>query len=194
MSKALMTAFRAFQIDSDWYGTASLEEGAEQYRHQKCKGEVYQTIGFVPLENSELTYAADGKTMFRVKIETADLKGAVIREALDEHISEIEKAENRKVGGKEKKELREQIEFELLPQAFRTSKVITGYFDNTASPTLLFIGTRSMATAELVAGLLRKAFGGSLPITPINTDGLVAELTEWVRDDAPCLPLVIYLY
>lgn len=57
------------------------------------------------------------------------MPSSVVREELDERVAELEAKESRKIGSKEKKELREQIEFELLPQAFTRTKKLDAWLD-----------------------------------------------------------------
>ena len=123
----------------------------------------------------ELVFAANKTLGISLKREERVLPGAVIKTALDGKIATIEVEEARKVGRKEKQELKEQITDELLPRAFtrasRTDAVLVdGY--------LLINQTGNKA--ETLLSHLREALGG-LRAQPTVTRRSVSELmTEWL--------------
>ena len=57
---------------------------------------------------------------------------AVVAEALDERVTEIEGAEVRSVGRAERRQLREQVLAEMLPRAFLRSRRVHAYLDTVA--------------------------------------------------------------
>ena len=123
----------------------------------------------------ELVFAANRTLGISLKREERVLPGAVIKTALDETIAKIEAEEARKVGRKERQELKEQITDELLPRAFtrasRTDAVLAdGY--------LLINQTGNKA--ETLLSHLREALGG-LRAQPTITRRSVSELmTQWL--------------
>ena len=123
----------------------------------------------------ELVFAANKTLGISLKREERVLPGAVIKTALDEKIAKIEAEEARKVGRKEKQELKEQIIDELLPRAFtrasRTDAVLAdGY--------LLINQTGNKA--ETLLGHLREALGG-LPAHPTFARRSASDLmTQWL--------------
>ena len=123
----------------------------------------------------ELVLAADKTLGISLKREERVLPGAVIKTVLDEKIAKIEAEEARKVGRKERQELKEQIIDELLPRAFtrasRTDAVLVGGY-------LLINQTGNKA--ENLLGHLREALGG-LRAQPTVTRRSVSELmTQWL--------------
>lgn len=123
----------------------------------------------------ELVFSANKTLGISLKREERVLPGAVIKTVLDEKIAKIEAEEARKVGRKERQELKEQITDELLPRAFtrasRTDAVLAdGY--------LLINQTGNKA--ETLLSHLREALGG-LRAQPTVTRRSASELmTQWL--------------
>ena len=156
---------------------AVLAAALDEHRFAPPCGLDWFTDGFaVPQPfGDELVFAADKTLGISLKREERVLPGAVIKTVLDEKIAKIEAEEARKVGRKERQELKEQITDELLPRAFtrasRTDAVLVdGY--------LLINQTGNKA--ENLLGHLREALGG-LRAQPTVTRRSVSELmTEWL--------------
>ena len=156
---------------------AVLAAALDEHRFAPPCGLDWFTDGFaVPqLFGDELVFAANKTLGISLKREERVLPGAVIKTVLDEKIAKIEAEEARKVGRKERQELKEQIVDELLPRAFtrasRTDAVlIDGY--------LLINQTGNKA--ETLLSHLREALGG-LRAQPTVTRRSVSELmTEWL--------------
>ena len=156
---------------------AVLAAALDEHRFAPPCGLDWFTDGFaVPQPfGDELVFAANKTLGISLKREERVLPGAVIKTVLDEKIAKIEAEEARKVGRKERQELKEQITDELLPRAFtrasRTDAVLVdGY--------LLINQTGNKA--ENLLSHLREALGG-LRAQPTVTRRSVSELmTEWL--------------
>ena len=155
---------------------AVLAAALDEHRFAPPCGLDWFTDGFTgPRIVGEMVFNADKTQRIRLKREERVLPGAVIKTALDEKIAKIEAEEARKVGRKEKQELKEQITDELLPRAFtrasRTDAVIAGSY-------LLINQTGNKA--ETLLSHLREALGG-LRAQPTVTRRSVSELmTQWL--------------
>ena len=156
---------------------AVLAAALDEHRFAPPCGLDWFTDGFaVPQPfGDELVFTADKTLGISLKREERVLPGAVIKTALDEKIAKIEAEEARKVGRKERQELKEQIVDELLPRAFtrasRTDAVIAGGY-------LLINQTGNKA--ETLLSHLREALGG-LRAQPTVTRRSVSELmTQWL--------------
>ena len=156
---------------------AVLAAALDEHRFAPPCGLDWFTDGFaVPQPfGDELVFTADKTLGISLKREERVLPGAVIKTALDEKIAKIEAEEARKVGRKERQELKEQIVDELLPRAFtrasRTDAVIAGGY-------LLINQTGNKA--ENLLSHLREALGG-LRAQPTVTRRSVSELmTQWL--------------
>ena len=156
---------------------AVLAEALDEHRFAPPCGLDWFTDGFaVPQPfGDELLFSANKTLGISLKREERVLPGAVIKTVLDEKIAKIEAEETRKVGRKERQELKEQIVDELLPRAFtrasRTDAVLVdGY--------LLINQTGNKA--ETLLSHLREALGG-LRAQPTVTRRSVSELmTQWL--------------
>lgn len=156
---------------------AVLAAALDEHRFAPPCGLDWFTDGFaVPQPfGDELVFAADKTLGISLKREERVLPGAVIKTVLDEKIAKIEAEEARKVGRKERQELKEQIIDELLPRAFtrasRTDAVLVGGY-------LLINQTGNKA--ENLLSHLREALGG-LRALPTFTRRSASELmTQWL--------------
>ena len=156
---------------------AVLAAALDEHRFAPPCGLDWFTDGFaVPQPfGDELVFAADKTLGISLKREERVLPGAVIKTVLDEKIAKIEAEEARKVGRKERQELKEQIVDELLPRAFtrasRTDAVLVGGY-------LLINQTGNKA--ENLLSHLREALGG-LRALPTFTRRSASELmTQWL--------------
>lgn len=128
-----------------------------------------------------LVHSANGCHLICVSKEEKVLPGPVVKEALEERIEKIEIEQSRKVRGKEKKELKEQIIMEMLPQAFSKTSKTYGYVDT--NNMMLVVDAGSAKKSEDFASYLRKALGSlKARIVNVNTaPGFV--MTSWLKED-----------
>lgn len=107
------------------------------------------------------------------------LPSAVLNEALDERVADIEQREHREVGRKERRELREDLLTDMLPRAFTRSRMIRAYIDAEAG--WIVVDASSDKLAEEVLSLLRESLG-SFPVTPLAPEIDAADrLSAWMR-------------
>lgn len=145
-----------------------------------CMGLDWFSEGFAaPVAFSpELVFPADYTWRVALKKEEKVLPSGVIRDILDERVVEIQNAEARNVGRKEKQELKEQITDDLLPRAFTRSSRSQAIFDTKHG--YLLVNNAAAAKAENLLTKLREALGGleaSLPNTKQSPGSL---MTDWL--------------
>lgn len=149
-----------------------------------CGKEQREASGWVsPLgRNSEqLVHVANGYMLITLAHQEKMLPASVIREELEATVAEIEEKEGRKVGKREKQDLRDEIEFELLPQAFTRTKKLDAWLDPQHG--WMVLNTSSSTQGERLTHLLRSSLG-SLPATPPKTDLNPATLmTQWLAEE-----------
>lgn len=149
-----------------------------------CAKDQAAASGWVPPlggETTALMHQSNGCIWFKMKIQEKNIPGAVVREELSKRVKQLETVENRKVSSREKKDLREQIEFELLPHAFPKNKFIDGWLDTNSMR--LFVAASSSAQAERFTALLRKTLF-SLPIQAPETKTSPAfAMTNWLTEE-----------
>ena len=148
-----------------------------------CNKEQREASGWVsPLgrESDQYVHAANGYLLLTMAHQERLLPSSVIREELDERVAELQLKESRKVSSREKKDLREQIEFELLPQAFTRTRKLDAWLD--VSNGWMVINTSSPNQAERLTKLLRVTLG-SLPVAPPKTTVTPSNvLTHWLAE------------
>lgn len=140
------------------------------------------TRGFVPTvgrgENDPLTHTVDTCTLFTLGGEDKLLPAAVLNEALHRKVQHIAEEEGRKVGGRERKRLKEDLLTELLPRAFVVGSRISGYVDTKNQ--WLVIDTASRKGAENLLTQVREALG-SFPAVPLAPEeGPRVLMTDWL--------------
>jgi recombination associated protein RdgC len=107
----------------------------------------------------------------------------VVRETLEERIATIEAHEARSVRGKERRRLRDEVTFDLLPRAFTRSHHTYAYLSPRDG--WLVVDASSPKRAEELSGLLARSCEG-LGIVPFGTEQPVsAEMTAWVARQSP---------
>lgn len=149
------------------------------FRH--CGSQEEMTAGWVsPMGNETLVVSQGDHWLMQLKIEERILPAAVVREQLQEQLEEIEAAEGRKIGRKEKQNLAEEIRIQLLPRAFTRSKKIWVWLDGQNHRVL--INTTTEKLCEQALNLLREGLG-SLPVVPLNTQLAASQvMTFWLQD------------
>lgn len=148
-----------------------------------CLKDQRESSGWVaPLgkQAESLVHAANGFILLTMAHQERMLPSSVIKEELDERVTDIEERENRKISNREKKDMREQIEFELLPQAFTRTRQLDAWID--PHDQWLVVNTSSPTQAERLTGLLRKVLD-SLPVAAPETQSSPTYLmTQWLTE------------
>jgi len=106
------------------------------------------------------------------------LPGSVVNEALARKLAEIEAKEGRKLGGKARRQLKDDLIHEMLPKAFIKGSRCSASID--AKHGLLAVDASSKKSAENLVSELRHAMG-SFPAVPVNAEVSVrAVMTGWL--------------
>lgn len=150
----------AFELHRD---VNALEQALQAQAHRPIGSTEHASIGFIPplgQEGAPLVHAVGGYALFSVFIEQKRVPSDALRHELEQRVREIEKTEERKVGRKEQRELKEEIEYTLLPKVLPKRRQVFGYFSPQGR---LVIEAGSDKLAGEVATLLRESCG-SLPI------------------------------
>ena len=170
-----------FKFEKDF--TLNAEELHEELLKKPftpCSATQRESLGWVaPIGSGDsMTHSSSKNILITMARQERILPAAVVKEALQEKVEVIQDSENRKVGAKEKKELREEIEDQLLPRAFTRTQKIDAWIDPTNG--WLLLNTSSAPRAEEFATLLRKTLG-SLPISlPQSEVSPAVAMTQWL--------------
>lgn len=148
-----------------------------------CLKDQRESSGWVaPLgkQSESLVHAANGYVWVSMAHQERMLPSSVVKEELDERVGELQEKENRKLSSREKKDMREQIEFELLPQAFTRTRQLDAWID--PNELWLVVNTASATQAERLTALLRKSMD-SLPIAaPETSNSPTFLMTHWLAE------------
>ncbi len=157
-----------FQFNKATPDQAELSSALEKRLFTPCSKLQPHTLGFVPAlpEAKEMVHRDQDFLLLSIKRQERLLPASVIKEFLDDKVSEIQQEQDRKVGRKEKADLKEQLIFELLPQAFTRSSLIQLVIDREQG--LLLVASASQSRGEEALKLLREVLG-SLDISPLSS-------------------------
>lgn len=109
------------------------------------------------------------------------LPGSVVNDLLAQKVAEIEDKEGRKLGGKARKRLKDDLLHELLPRAFVKSSRTDALLD--LKHGFLAVDTSSRKSGEAVASEIRRAMG-SFPAIPPNAEVAPRSvLTGWIAGE-----------
>lgn len=144
----------------------------------------YMTRGWVPplgQGHEALFHQVGSAVWICLGGEERVLPDAVVRRAVGEKIAELEEAEGRKLGGRARKRVKEDVVLDLLPKAFVQPSRLNAYLDLELG--LLVVDTSSRKAAENLASELRHALG-SFPALPLNAEAAPrATLTSWLSGE-----------
>jgi recombination associated protein RdgC len=140
------------------------------------------TRGFVPPvgrgDEAALTHEVNKCTLLTVGSEEKLLPAAVVNDELQRKVQKIAEEEGRKVGGRERKRIKEDLLTELLPRAFVRSSRMSSYVDRKNG--WLVLDTASRKSAENALTQMREALG-SFPAVPLAPEeGPRALMTDWL--------------
>ncbi len=109
------------------------------------------------------------------------LPGSVVNDLLQKKLQEIEDKEGRRLGGRARKRLKEDLVHELLPRAFVKPGRTDAMIDCTHG--FIAVDTSSRKSAEAVVSDVRHALG-SFPALPLNAEVAPRSvLTGWIAGD-----------
>lgn len=139
------------------------------------------STGWVPplgLVDAPLIHETNGYAMLCARREERILPAAAVREVLEARIDAVEDKTGRRIRGKARADLRDEVVLDMLPRAFTRSRRTFAYVDPREG--WLIIDAASPKRAEEVTALLRESLG-SLPIAPLAVTASPVDLmTAWL--------------
>ena len=161
-----------------------LDDALAEHRLRPCGPLEMFTRGFVPPvgrgEGEPLTHAIKRCILFTVGGEDKLLPAAVINDELQRKVQKIAEEEGRKVGGRERKRIKEDLLTELLPRAFVRNSRMSAYVDKKHG--WLVLDTSSRKSAENALTQVREALG-SFPAVPLAPEeGPRVLMTDWLAN------------
>lgn len=136
--------------------------------------------GWVPPRGNEgeLVFSVGNQQLIALGVEQKLLPASVVRQYADAKLQQIEAAQGYKPGRKQAREVRDQVELELLPRAF-VKRGLTYVWIDPVNRWLL-VDASSSARADEVIEQLKQSLG-ELPLTLLKT--LLAPgtaMTQWL--------------
>lgn len=187
-----MTPFRnltLYQLPADYIARLTvdaIDAAVSALPLRELTGLSMATFGWLPHEHlgGGYTYAHGNRVLIRLGMLKRLLPTPVINQALHDKLASIRAEENRDIGAKERRRLRDEIVTDMIPRAFPVRSSTQAVLDLRTG--LLWVDTASGTTAEAVIVMLREALG-SFPAQPAHTDhSLRAIFTGWLSGaDSP---------
>ncbi len=173
---------RVYRLTRPWTLSAdALAERLSAFPFKPCQGHELVRYGWVPplKGTSHLAHGCQGRILICAKKQEKILPGAVVNEQLEERIAEINQREGRRLSRRERQDLKDEIQFSLIPKAFSRSRLDFAYVDSQAG--LILVNAASAKRAEDLLAALRQAIE-SLPCLPIKSQQpITSVLTQWLR-------------
>jgi recombination associated protein RdgC len=142
------------------------------------------TIGFAPLQDEEdgiqdAVLEIAGATVWAIKRVEKKIPTAALRDLVKEKVRGIEAEQGRRVYGRELRQLKDDIAFDLLPKMPAVSAVTYGLIDHETGRVVIDATT---SRAEECLSLIRNAIG-SLPVRTASVDTSPSRtMTHWLTE------------
>lgn len=158
-----------------------LDQGLDSQRLRECGPMEMETRGFVSpfgRDSEDLMHQIGAFSLVAIGSEQRLLPSVVVNEALAEKVAKVAEKEGRRVGGKERKRLKEEVISELLPRAFIRPSRLSAYLD--AQGGWFVVDSASRKAAEDAVSQVREALG-RFPATPMAPEESPrALMTDWL--------------
>ena len=131
-------------------------------------------------DNPVLVHGIGHYLLFCLRKEERLLPTTVVNETLAQRVNDLQNQEQRQLSAKERRRLKEDIIFELRPQAFTRGKLTFAYMDTNKH--FLIIDTPSRPQGEEFTRFLRSSLG-TLTLAPLTLKrDPCATMTQWLVD------------
>jgi recombination associated protein RdgC len=170
-----------YRLTSEWaYDTDALSAALNKGLFDGCGATDRVARGWVPPrgEAGELVFSVLHQQLIALGVEQKLLPTSVVRQYAQAKLTEIETAQGYKAGRKQRREVIDQIEAEMLPRAF-VKRGLTYVWIDPVNRWLL-VDASSSARGDEVMEHLRLSLG-ELPVTLIKTQLAPATaMTQWL--------------
>ena len=170
-----------FRLASEWaYSTDALAAALQRGIFQGCSASDRLALGWVPPrgEEGDLVFSVARQQLIALGVEQKLLPTSVVRQYAQARFDQIEAAQGYKPGRKQKREIFDQVEAELLPRAF-VKRGLTYVWIDPVNRWLLVDASSSTRADEVMEQL--KLSLGELPVTLVKTQLAPATaMTQWL--------------
>ena len=176
----------AYRIDPSWEGidAQKLQSALELRPFHPVGLSERRTVGWVAPRDephSPLVEVVAGQYLFKVKSQTRVVPSSAVKEELEARLERIEQETGRRPKGQAKRDLKEQIEHELLPRAFTKTGATLVWLDPKAR--MLYVNAGSLKKADAVTSELVQTLEGALPLKLLQTTTSPATaMATWLRE------------
>ncbi|HFC29678.1 MAG TPA: recombination-associated protein RdgC, partial [Oceanospirillales bacterium] len=118
--------------------------------------------------------------LIELGIEEKILPPSVVKTKLDEKVSTIKSETGNKPGRKQQTDMKQELLFELLPQAFTKLKRMGAYIDNDLN--LLVVDSATQNAAENLVSQLRQTLGSFKAEAFGESSDMAMIMTKWITD------------
>lgn len=178
----LFKALTVYRLSADLsFNTADLEKALSAHQFVPCTPMQTESFGWVsPYNDDRMVASVKGQQLIVLQVEKKKVPAALVKQHLALRIKEIEDTEDRAVGRKEKKELKEEVIASLLPTTPPKQSRLNIWID--VAKGRLAVGAASANGAELALNILGVALDAhpALPLTTRKTAGDV--MRQWLAE------------
>lgn len=164
----------------------ALEELLQNQSFTKIGRQETDALGWVSPQGrgyEQLAYYSNGSFLLSMRKEQKVIPASMVKEALEERVIAIEDAESRKVYGKEKVALKDDILSLLKPQALTKSNHTYGYIDTRHQ--LLVVNAGSGSAADAFVELLIETIGTLGAVRLMGEESPGAIMNQWLKEELP---------
>jgi recombination associated protein RdgC len=177
---------QVLRLTPDWnYPTEQLLAALTKGAFVGCGATDRSARGWVPPRgDGDLVFLSGQQQLIALGIETKLLPSAIVRQHADAKLIALEQAQGYRPGRKQVKEVREQMELELLPRAFAKRSLCYVWID--PQNRWLVVDASNSARADEVVEQLKLSLG-EVPLTLLKTQQAPGTaITQWLANgEAP---------
>lgn len=162
-----------------------LEDAAQRMQFVPCALSQERSFGWAPprgQEHGELVECVDGHYIMQLMTETRSVPGKALDQAVEEKCKAIEDGTGRKVGKKERRELKENLRLERLPMAFPNRYSVLIWMFPKAG--ILVIGSATSGKVDAAVTSVVQLVEGLSVEAPQTTSSPTAVMSDWLVNDA----------
>lgn len=166
--------------------SSELGSKLENHRFSEVGRQESERVGWIsPLNRNleELVHTANGCHLLCLRREQKVIPASMLKERLEDRVHAIESTEGRKVYGKEKSALKDDILSLLKPNALTKSGHIFGYFDFRNN--LLVVNAGSNAMADTFVQLLIDSLGSLGAVKLMGEENPSTIMNQWILSSLP---------
>ena len=174
---------RIFRLSSEWTKDAKqLNALLAKKPLTRCGAMDMHSRGWVYPREGDFVHSAHRQWLIALGVEQKLLPAAVIRQVTQERAAKLEEEQQRKLGRKEMRDLRDSVAEELLPKAFTSRRTTWAWIDPANGWLVLDAG--SDAKAEEFLDVLSHSVG-AIELRPVHTEvSASSAMTGWLAANA----------